>query len=341
MTDRFDPYAEWLSIPEDRRPPNYYDLLGLEVFEEEADKIREQGRTRFALVHQKRLGKKRDAALRLLQELSRAIDCLSDPKRKEEYDAALRAHLLSDAAPLVLTNDTPTKTVESATYRFGDSQLPAGSQLRAVEGSYQGPLLKLLVRLAEGESNDPIPRSKQERLLWLRARFVACDPLRRWLQDPERSFLAENQFGSSVAARSKTERSSEVDTAAEVELKPSSLRDLYNLLVREEHTKKYLQRVYEGVVTNAQMQLERLRGTRGEESEEVSQMKAYVKENQGYLHNAADVLRHAPQKRKKSVPSWNVWKSWKRSRDVFTPSSQRTKSTWRVLLPGRRSTPAL
>ena len=27
----FDPYATWLGIPADRRPPTYYDLLGVAV----------------------------------------------------------------------------------------------------------------------------------------------------------------------------------------------------------------------------------------------------------------------------------------------------------------------
>ena len=32
-----DPYEEWLSIPAERRPPNYDDLLGLNAFGSSAE----------------------------------------------------------------------------------------------------------------------------------------------------------------------------------------------------------------------------------------------------------------------------------------------------------------
>ena len=30
---QFDPYSEWLGLPAGRRPPTYYELLGLAAFE--------------------------------------------------------------------------------------------------------------------------------------------------------------------------------------------------------------------------------------------------------------------------------------------------------------------
>jgi hypothetical protein len=96
--EEFDPYAAWLSIPLNRRPPNYYDLLGLRVFEDDADKIRSQGQKRFAMVHKYRVGRRQVAAIRLLRELSNAIAHLTDPTLKHQYDEELRAAHASPGA---------------------------------------------------------------------------------------------------------------------------------------------------------------------------------------------------------------------------------------------------
>ncbi len=39
MSGGFDPYHEWLGIPPQEQPANYYRLLGVEVFEEDLDAI--------------------------------------------------------------------------------------------------------------------------------------------------------------------------------------------------------------------------------------------------------------------------------------------------------------
>ena len=37
----FDPYHKWLGIPEDQRPPTYYQLLGVAANEGDAEVIQE------------------------------------------------------------------------------------------------------------------------------------------------------------------------------------------------------------------------------------------------------------------------------------------------------------
>jgi hypothetical protein len=37
--EAFDPYRKWLGIPPEEQPPHHYRLLGLELFEEDADVI--------------------------------------------------------------------------------------------------------------------------------------------------------------------------------------------------------------------------------------------------------------------------------------------------------------
>ena len=91
MSMSFDPYAEWLEIPDDRRPPTYYDLLGLAPFEGNSARIMQAAVDRTALVRRYQLGPHADAALKLISELSVAFDCLADIDRKRDYDARLRA----------------------------------------------------------------------------------------------------------------------------------------------------------------------------------------------------------------------------------------------------------
>ncbi len=87
----FDPYAEWLGIPPERRPPTWYDLLGLPAFESDTERIRDQAQERYAAVHRYQTSRHSEHAVRLLAEIAQARDGLCDPTRKASYDAELRA----------------------------------------------------------------------------------------------------------------------------------------------------------------------------------------------------------------------------------------------------------
>ncbi|HWB10061.1 MAG TPA: hypothetical protein VG826_12590 [Pirellulales bacterium] len=88
MSD-FDAYADWLKIPADRRPPTHYDLLGLAQAEADADRIYRAAMDRMGLVRRYHLGARAADALRLQNEISRALDCLRDPDQKRRYDEQL------------------------------------------------------------------------------------------------------------------------------------------------------------------------------------------------------------------------------------------------------------
>ena len=95
---RFDPYWEWLKIPPEQNPPNYYQLLGLPVLENDQAVI-EQSVT--ALVNKlQRLshGPHVDAAQKLLNEVARARLCLTQPEKKHVYDHRLRQQLSSKSS---------------------------------------------------------------------------------------------------------------------------------------------------------------------------------------------------------------------------------------------------
>ncbi len=91
MADEFDPYYVWLGIPPSDQPANYYRLLGVELFEDNADVISNAADARMAHLKTLQGGKHRDDSQRLLNEISAARHCLLDANKRAAYDATLQA----------------------------------------------------------------------------------------------------------------------------------------------------------------------------------------------------------------------------------------------------------
>jgi hypothetical protein len=72
----FDPYREWLNVPESRRPPTPHDLLGLAPGETDPERIRRAAVERYEYVRAYTLGPHRDEANRVLVELAHAMRSL-------------------------------------------------------------------------------------------------------------------------------------------------------------------------------------------------------------------------------------------------------------------------
>jgi hypothetical protein len=89
MAEQLDVYRDWLGITETARPLNYYQLLRLKTFEDDAAKIPAHYRKIHAHVRKFATGEHAGAAQDLLGELARAMLCLTDAQRKREYDASL------------------------------------------------------------------------------------------------------------------------------------------------------------------------------------------------------------------------------------------------------------
>ncbi len=89
MTQTLDVYRDWLKIAEPARPLNYYQLLRLKKFEDNPAKIREHYRAMNAHVRKFAAGEFAKQSQDLLNELARAMLCLTDAQRKGEYDATL------------------------------------------------------------------------------------------------------------------------------------------------------------------------------------------------------------------------------------------------------------
>lgn len=84
-----DVYKEWLGIPDAPRPPDHYELLRLVRFEDETDKVRANYKKLNAHVRKYATGQYSVRSQELLNELAKAMLCLTDPERKREYDEGL------------------------------------------------------------------------------------------------------------------------------------------------------------------------------------------------------------------------------------------------------------
>ena len=89
MADDLDVYRDWLGIESPERPLDHYQLLRLKPFEDDTQKIRAHYRKLNAQVRKYASGQYGAQSQALLNELAKAMLCLTDTRRKAEYDASL------------------------------------------------------------------------------------------------------------------------------------------------------------------------------------------------------------------------------------------------------------
>ena len=99
MSESFNPYHRWLGIPPKRQPPNHYRLLGIELFEDDIEVLRDAGDRQMSHVKTYQLSKHKDLSQKMLNELGEARACLSNPVSKADYDTKLRAEIKSKTVP--------------------------------------------------------------------------------------------------------------------------------------------------------------------------------------------------------------------------------------------------
>ena len=90
MSNKFDPYFEWLNISPAEQPADYYRLLGLEMFESDQDSIRDHADERMEIVRRYHNGKYSRYSQRILNEISASRSCLMKEKLRRIYDAKLK-----------------------------------------------------------------------------------------------------------------------------------------------------------------------------------------------------------------------------------------------------------
>jgi MshEN domain len=101
---QLDVYKEWLGIPEGDRPPDHYTLLRLVKFEDDDQKIRRNYSKLNGHVRKYATGQYSKESQALLNELAKAMLCLTDPQRKREYDASIGR--VEDKKPEVVERQT-------------------------------------------------------------------------------------------------------------------------------------------------------------------------------------------------------------------------------------------
>lgn len=89
MAGSFDPYHKWFGIPSWEQPANHYRLLGLTLFESDADVIETAGDQRMAHLRTFQVGAHAADCQKLLNEIAAARLCLLTPERKSAYDDEL------------------------------------------------------------------------------------------------------------------------------------------------------------------------------------------------------------------------------------------------------------
>ena len=93
MAEQFDPYYQWLGIPQDERPINKYRLLSLQLFESDEDVIANAADRQMAFIRTFQSGVHSAESQMLLNELSSARVTLLNKESKAEYDQQLRQTL--------------------------------------------------------------------------------------------------------------------------------------------------------------------------------------------------------------------------------------------------------
>ncbi|MGA2254566.1 MAG: SUMF1/EgtB/PvdO family nonheme iron enzyme [Thermoguttaceae bacterium] len=91
MSEKFDPYHQWLGIPAAEQPPHHHRLLGISPFEADPTVIQNAAARQMAHLRSFQTGKQAAESQKLLNEVAAAKICLLNPSKRLAYDEALRA----------------------------------------------------------------------------------------------------------------------------------------------------------------------------------------------------------------------------------------------------------
>lgn len=86
----FDPYHKWLGISAKDQPANHYRLLGLDLFEADAEVIESAAMRQMSHVRSFAIGKYGDVSQSILNEIAKAKLTLIQEESKKAYDRKLR-----------------------------------------------------------------------------------------------------------------------------------------------------------------------------------------------------------------------------------------------------------
>jgi len=164
-----DFYKEWLGIPDGPRPPDHYELLRLKRFEDDTTKVRNHYKKLNGSVRKYATGQYSVQSQELLNEIAKAMLCLTDPERKRDYDESL-GRVFETAKdefgrqPLLdilvkqgkLTREQSREAAEFAGKR-GLSDRDAVVQMKLVEAEPAAQALALHLGLSYVDLDDMLP----------------------------------------------------------------------------------------------------------------------------------------------------------------------------------------
>ena len=99
MAGNFDPYYQWLGIPPKEQPPNFYRVLGVDLFESDPDVIIRAAEQRVQHVQDFQRGEYALIAQKMQKKIISVRDYLLDDAKKSEYDISLKLQLQHKPAP--------------------------------------------------------------------------------------------------------------------------------------------------------------------------------------------------------------------------------------------------
>ncbi len=169
----FDPYHKWLGIRGFRNAPNHYRLLGIDLFENDEEVIRDAAARQLTHLKTYRVGAQRELCSRIIDEVTQARSVLLDRERKTEYDRELKLKSATSGPVNVNTTNGPSLISDLDTVG-GDMQPGSVGSLHGIAAARSigrlGPVAPDAWRRTRGR----VPR------VWDREPSVAPVLLRLW-----------------------------------------------------------------------------------------------------------------------------------------------------------------
>ncbi|HID75347.1 MAG TPA: hypothetical protein EYP56_05050 [Planctomycetaceae bacterium] len=138
MGEPLDPYWQWLAIPPEEQPPDFYRLLGLQRFESDLQRVDRALRRRRQWVRTRAGGQHSAAARELIERVEAAGRTLLDPVLKRQYDAFLReqgtggGHARATTGPAAAADGDLVIDQPGAAAPRADGSFPSGSALAKI-----------------------------------------------------------------------------------------------------------------------------------------------------------------------------------------------------------------
>jgi hypothetical protein len=153
----FDPYHKWLGIPPKDQPPHHYRLLGIGLFESDAEVIEAAADKHMTYIRGCATGPHVTHSQKLLNEIAAARLCLLKAEKKKAYDAALKAQLFPEAAP-------QTTRDENGSFQFSEQPIRRSRAKKQpwLLMSFAGAISIAVCWLAFTHSLGPLVQPKQK-----------------------------------------------------------------------------------------------------------------------------------------------------------------------------------